>query len=189
MEHHLHRVVGDALLEIAEESAGMEVLLDPACGAPNTGCHNLPLFLSSKKSNATEVCNVDAVVFVDGAVKVVVEIEEADVGPTQICGKLLTTALAEGLIHETCGKELVPLADDAVFVQVLDTAGLNRTRSAKVGDSGQWRNLEAAITDILPLKGKKVTTYKLLYGGVLDFQHGGEGRKKLDQVLRAALRE
>ena len=184
MSHRLHRIVGEVLREVEAAGADVRLLLDPACGAKDGKNHNLPFFLKPEKSNATEICNVDAVLLAGDRIKVVVEIEEANVGPTQICGKFLTTALAKGLIHEALGSRLVEFDDATVFVQVLDTTGLNIERTAKLD---QWINIRDAIREILPRLGGKVATYELLHGDASGFSSGGAGRKNLRSILDRAL--
>ncbi|MBI5499793.1 MAG: hypothetical protein HY907_06090 [Deltaproteobacteria bacterium] len=193
MEHRLHQVIGDIVQEAAKGLSGVRPLLDPACGVPKAGHHNLPLFLSEEPSNATEICNVDAVILVgnrveDYRIKVVVEIEEADVGPTKICGKFLTTTLAKYLIHEKLGDRPVPFDAAATFVQVLDTSGLKLGRSAK---PRQWKNIEdaikAAIRDTPLVKATGVTGYMLVHGNKDDFGRNGAKRRELMEFLRQAV--
>ncbi len=96
-KHPLHKKIGDALIEIINAAADskIEFFLDPACG----GGQNLPIFSTAFKSNPTEYCNVDALVLSDEQVKIIIEIEEANIKPTQICGKYLTSALGRYFIH------------------------------------------------------------------------------------------
>lgn len=184
MSHRLHRAVGEVLREAEVASTGVTLLLDPACGTPGSKCHNLPLFLKPPKNNATEICNVDAVLLAGDRIKVVVEIEETNVGPTQICGKFLTTALAKGLIHEAFSNRLVEFDDSTVFVQVLDTSGLSIERTAKID---QWINIRDAIRKLLPLLGGKLAAYELVYGNASGFGPDGAARKSLKSVLDRAL--
>jgi hypothetical protein len=88
----------------------------------------------------------------------IVEIEESDVKPTQICGKFLTSALARYYIHESSNNKLIGMGESVTFLQIVDTSGLkDRTKKFE-----QWDALEKSINKILPLKGSKIRTYKLI---------------------------
>ena len=86
MSHLLHKVIE----KIIDKNIplGYDLLKDHAC----SGNQNIPLFSSKKKSNQTEYCNVDLLILKKDKIKVILEIEEADTKPTQICGKYLTSA-------------------------------------------------------------------------------------------------
>lgn len=90
-EHGLHAVVGEL---ISKAGLSGDVLADSACG----GSHRIPLFCLSESSTKTELCNVDMLIARSGKVKVIVEIEESNVTPIQICGKLLASALCSHFI-------------------------------------------------------------------------------------------
>ncbi len=67
-------------------------------------------------SRATEYCNVDLLLFKDDKIKAIVEIEESNVKPTQISGKLLTSALSKFYIHESNGDKPVGMAENVLFI-------------------------------------------------------------------------
>jgi hypothetical protein len=93
----------------------------------------------------------------DGKIKVIIEIEESNVKPTQVCGKFLTSALSNcGLIKEYNHLEM---DNSVLFLQILDTSKLVKGKTSKVK---QWRQLENAINNILPLKGSRIIAYKIL---------------------------
>jgi hypothetical protein len=152
MIHILHEKIGR---EISSKIDG--VLLDSACG----GSHVLPLFKSTAKSNKTEFCDVDILILKDNEVKVIIEIEEANIKPTQICGKYLTSALSRYYIYED---KVIPMAKDVLFIQVLDTVKLKPT-SSKIA---QWKNIEEEIIKIIPIKGSAITRYRLFGLNVKD---------------------
>lgn len=87
MGHPLHKAIGKIIDE--KSLPGCKILKDPACG----GKQKFPLFSSKRKSRETEYCDVDILILKSNKIRVIIEIEEANVKPTQICGKLLTSAL------------------------------------------------------------------------------------------------
>jgi len=149
--HELHVKIGDLI----DDSLGKhsQLVRDQDCG----GKQQIPLFCSEEKSNKTKYCNVDLLVIQDGKIRVIVEIEESDVKPTQICGKFLTSALARYYIHETEDNLPIGMHDSVTFIQVVDTSKLKRLSLKPY----QWKNLESSIGNILPIKGSNIKEYRL----------------------------
>jgi hypothetical protein len=116
----LHKELGRKTLE----EFGSNALLDSACGEG----HNLPLFYSEEKSCETESCNADMLILKDGKVKVVFEITETNVRPTQICGKMLTSALSKYYIYRD--KKYL-LASSTMFIQVIFASKL-KNKSGRI---------------------------------------------------------
>ena|SRR3989338_793660 len=152
MNHPLHEKIGEALSQQFKE----DFVMDTACG----GKHALPLF-RDKKSKKTEFCRVDGIIIKDGKVKIIFEIEEANIKPTQACGKFLASALSQ---YYDYGKKRYGLDDSAMFIQVLDTSKLKENSMKKE----QWSNLEKAIQNIIPVKESRIKKYKLYYFCVKD---------------------
>ncbi|GAH34490.1 unnamed protein product, partial [marine sediment metagenome] len=71
-------------------------------------------------------------------------------------GKFLTSALTRYYIHET-EKGLIGMHDSVTFIQIVGTSRLKRL-SVK---PEQWKNLEASIRNILPLKDSNIREYRL----------------------------
>ena len=163
MQHPLHKIVGDLI--DSHKFPNCKIIRDVACG----GQQNVPLFCSQNKSNETEYCNVDLLILKDNKIRVIIEIEETDITPAQICGKFLTSALSSYFIHESENNIPLGMSDSVSFIQILNMSRL-RERTAKLD---QWENLEESIMNTLPIKGSKIRKYKLLYGNVSDF----EGRR------------
>jgi len=149
--HELHVAIGNLIEDSLGERA--QLVKDQACG----GNQQIPLFCSVVKSRKTEYCNVDLLVIQGGKISVIVEIEESDIKPTQICGKFLTSALARYYIHETEGNVPIGMHDSVAFIQVVDTSNL-KSSSAK---PAQWTNVELSIGNILPLKDSNIEEYRL----------------------------
>jgi hypothetical protein len=159
MEHPLHKIVGGCIN--SNDFPNCKIIKDPACG----GQRNVPLFCSRDKSNKTEYCDVDLLMITDNKIRVIIEIEETDVKPTQICGKFLTSALSSYYIHDSENNTPVGMSDSVLFIQILNTSQL-KEKTSKIK---QWENLEKSIKNILPID--KIRKYKLLYGNVSDFKN------------------
>lgn len=160
MTHPLHEIIGESIND--EILPGCKVIKDPACG----GRQHIPLFCSEKKSRETEYCNVDLLITKDNKIKVIIEIEEANIKPTQICGKFLTAALAPYFIHASEKNKRIGMADSVLFIQILDTSKL---RIEKTSKTKQWERIEESLRNIAPMKGSKINSYKLFYGNKSNF--------------------
>jgi len=158
MKHLLHKIIGECVNN--KEFSNCKIIKDPACG----GQHNVPLFCSKNKSNETEYCNVDLLIIKDNKIRVIIEIEETDVKPIQICGKFLTSALSSYYIHESENNIPIGMGDSVLFIQILNTSQL-KEESSKIK---QWGNLEKSIKSILPVG--KIGKYRLFYGSDSDFE-------------------
>jgi len=157
--HLIHETVG----AIFEESLPRDCTLikDVACG----GKQRIPLFIIAEKSREAEYCNVDLLVLKDNKVRIIVEIEESNVKPTQVCGKFLTAALAKYYVHDSRANKPVEMGDVVTFIQIVDTSDLVRDKTAKFK---QWRLLEVSINKILPLRNSRIALYRLLSTDELD---------------------
>ena len=171
MEHPLHKIVGQCIDD--HKFPNCKIIKDPACG----GQQNVPLFCSEDKSNKTEYCNVDLLILKDNKIRVIIEIEETDITPTQICGKFLTSALSSYFIHESENDIPLGMSDSVSFIQILNTARLK----AGAAKPNQWQNLQKSIMDTLPIKGSRIREYKLLYGNLSDFK--GRHRNKCVELI------
>lgn len=138
-----------------------KILKSIECG----GKHNIPLFCTKVKGNDTEYCNVDLLIIKNNKIKVIIEIEESDIKPTQICGKYLTSALSSYYIHETENNQPIDMDSSVTFIQILDTSKLEESTSKKE----QFSNIEKSIQKIIPVKDSKIDRYKLFYGNNSDF--------------------
>jgi hypothetical protein len=115
--HPLHKAIGCILdgvhQTLPDDRRGACVLIkDPACVSGPSPYYvrvprHIPLFCSNVRSNATEYCNVDALILLEGRIKVIVEIEESGLDPTRVFGKFLTSATALSYIHDADGAAAV----------------------------------------------------------------------------------
>ena len=151
MRHPLHHAIGELIANRGFPDC--QVVRDPACG----GAQHIPLFSSASKSRRTQYCNVDLLILQHNLVRVIIEIEETNITPTQVCGKFLTSALSSHFIHETQGGVPIGMNDSVAFIQIVDASKL-KDRTAKLH---QFENLEKSIQAILPLRGSKIDQYRL----------------------------
>ena len=160
--HELHVSIGDFIENSL--SSGCQLVRDMACVYAGSVKQQIPLFCSAEKSNKTKYCNVDLLVIRDGTIRVIVEIEESNVKPTQICGKFLTSVFARYYIHNSEGNVPIGMHDFVTFIQVVGTSKLKRL-SVK---PEQWKNLESSIINILPIKDSNIKEYRLFTDGELN---------------------
>ncbi len=153
-KHELHKAIG-ALLNVKPfMPEGCQLILDQACG----GNQQIPLFCSSKKTRYNELCKVDILILKQEEISVIVEIEESDIKPTQVCGKFLTSALASYYIHEPKPNRPIPMANSVLFVQIVDLVSLPEQSEKK----DQFKTIEQSIRNILPISGSRIDKYSLL---------------------------
>ena len=176
----LHLAIGKIFQDLLKDRRGFELLRDKACG----GNQHIPMFCSSTKSKKSEYCNVDLMVLKNNKVKIIIEIEESNVKPTQICGKFLTSALARYFIHESKSNELIEMDDSVTFIQILDTSKLVKARTHKFM---QWDELEESIRAVLPLKNSRTRRYALFYDRESDFNNKSNLNKLVSFVEEACL--
>jgi len=162
MIHKLHKEIGDIIKRNKDKFHDCEIIYDIAClDSSSIAKQNIPLFCSRFKSNMTEYCNVDILIIKNNRVKIIIEIDESDLKPTQICGKFLTSALSSYYIHPSKSNEVINMDDFVSFIQVVDISNLKKDLSSK---TIQWRNLEESIQQTIPMNNSKVKNYKLICG-------------------------
>lgn len=177
MRHPLHHAIGEIIAN--RGFPDRQVFRDPACG----GAQHIPLFISASKSRRTQYCNVDLLILQRNLVRVVIEIEETDIKPTQVCGKFLTSALSSHFIHEVQGNTPIGMGSSVVFIQIVDASKL-KDRTAKLL---QFENLEKSIQGILPLRGSRIDKYRLFVWNPAEAEaREAELLKYLEEVLLAS---
>lgn len=152
MSNNLHQAVGSIIS--GKNFPNCEIIMDKACG----GKQSVPLFSTKSKTNMTEYCNVDILILQEGKIKVIIEIDESDIKPTQICGKFLTSALSNYYIHQS--KKDIPIgkSDSVLFIQILGTSNLIIDKTSKIE---QFRNIEESIQKVLPISDSHISKYSL----------------------------
>jgi len=155
--HPLHYVIGKHLeKELCSNFSNIEVKRDPACG----GNQLIPLFLEEDNTRENQLCQVDLMILKDNEIKAIIEIEESNIKPVQILGKLFASTLAKNYIHHSNKYQAIKMADDVCFIQVLDTKILKEGSKKEA----QWKKIEEKIQDILKKLNFPVKTYKIFYG-------------------------
>jgi len=179
MDHPLHKAVAECIDR--HNLPECKIVKDLACG----GQQYVPLFCSKEKSSKTEYCNVDLLIVKDNGIRIIIEIEETNITPIQICGKFLTSALSSYFIHESEVDAPIGMSDSVLFIQILNRSRL-KPATAK---PDQGENLQESIRKILPIKGSKITEYRLLYASLSDFEDKkGSKCTKLISCIQDALR-
>jgi hypothetical protein len=149
MSHPLHLAVANAIKHRGIGAA--DLYCDPACD--DSPMQRLPLFRGDP-SRSTALCNVDLLVIKDDTVRAIIEIEESVSKPTTICGKFLTSALAD---RARLDLVVIPFSELALFVQVIDTHKLP-PHSKK---PAQYVHLKSVIQSVLPTLSSCVKQYQL----------------------------
>ena len=175
-KHPLHKLIGDMIRE--SEFPNYTIIRDRACG----GNQNIPLFCSPVKSNQTEYCNVDLLILKYNKIRVIIEIEETDITPSQICGKFLTSALSSYFIHSTRNDVPIGMGDSVSFIQILNTSELKGDKTAKFN---QWKNIQDSIKEIVPIKNSKIDDYKLFFGDTSSFTEEDKRKEIIDYIRKA----
>lgn len=174
MEHPLHKAIGRC---IENNFPTCEIIIGQDCG----GKQKIPLFCAEEKSYETQYCQVDTLILKNNLIRVIIEIEESDIIPTQICGKFLTTALSSFYIHELENNFPIRMSESTLFIQILDKSKL----SDKTSKIKQGEQIEKSIMKILPIKGSKIKKYKLFYGDVSDFKDGNKCNELLNCIKKS----
>lgn len=178
-KHPLHNAVVTLLKKIIENNQGAEARLlhDPA----TKGKQNIPLFAGEVKSNRAKLCCVDALVIVRGKVRLIVEVDESNIIPTQVVGKFFTSALANFYEHRN-EVTRIRFASKTHFLQVISSKKLG----AKSQKPGQLRLIEELINDRLA-DTDQITKYKLFVGRCNDFRGTGQHVGTLKDFVRNAI--
>lgn len=114
------------------------------------GTQNIQLFCKDNASRGTCYCCVDEAILKNHQVKVVVEIEESDIRPVALFGKVCVSALSSHFIHKGA---IYPMAERMWFVQIIDTKKL----SAKSSKLQQCLHLTDSVRRVLKcLRGVRI---------------------------------
>lgn len=154
--HQFHKKIGEVISQNFED---FSILKDSACGGKSllALCYDLDRYKS-------EFSEADMLILKDNKVKVIFEIEESNVTPTQICGKVLAAALSKYCYpnNKKTDNEQKDIDDSVLFVQIL-----NKDKIRSCGNKAcQIIHLEKAINEAVQFS--KIKKYKLYQFGMKD---------------------
>ncbi len=142
--HQLHKIIGKLI-----QSHFSNCVKGPDCGG-----HRIPLYCSDKNKNATKYCDVDLLILKDEKIKVIIEIEESDITPIRIFGKVLASALSSYYIYDS----KYGMDNSVKFIQILNASKLEEGSSKRE----QFNNIQKSIQDrIQDKKFTKIKEYEL----------------------------
>ena len=156
--HPFHKKIGEVISQNFED---FSILKDNACGGKSllALCYDLDRYKS-------EFSEADMIILKDNRVKVIFEIEESNVTPTQVCGKVLAAALSRYCYpdNKKADNERKPIniSDYVLFIQIL-----NKDKMSNLGNKAyQIVHLEKAINEAIQFS--KIKKYKLYQFGMKD---------------------
>ena len=181
-KHPLHKQVAETIFRIGKANS-YEVIVDKDCkfnGYLGVD-QQLPFYLSFRPASESTVSMVDVMLLKDGKVKLVCEIEESGFNPTEIFGKLFSTASAKICrLKEKSKYSIYELDKDSIFVQVISSKDFSE--DSKKEKQGQL--IENEINHKLNLHNSWIKQYRLIYGKETDFVKPGRlGYDEIERIL------
>lgn len=170
--HPLHELIANIVADAKTQD--VRAVFGKDCG----GTQKIQLFCTNRATRENLFCEVDAVVLKRDEVKVIVEIEETDIRPVALCGKVFASALASHFIDES---GVYPMAERVSFVQVIDTKKLSPS-SSKLR---QCVNLAASIQPHIEEVGRSMQSYQIFYGDLAEFERSKPQRELVEYLLDA----
>src|ERR1039458_8254185 len=170
-DHPLHKLIGDIVSGL--DAPNTKVVLDKACG----GEQKIQLFCTDASSYKSCLCHVDAAILFNDQVKVIIEVEESDIRPVHLCGKVFVSALATHYIHR---KKPYRMADTVFFVQVIDTSD----KPDNASKLPQCRYLETSIQNLLCVSNTPLQ-WDIFYGGASRFQRSEDQQELMSHIRHA----
>jgi hypothetical protein len=175
--HPLHEAVGDILRSVEIERPELRMLLDNACGGKG---QQIRLFGDEPVGNSSCLAWVDAAIVFNDEIKVVIEIEETNVRPLYLCGKVFATALCN---YSSRNGTRTPLAASMLFIQVI------KEPERKVGAKPrakvlQCEYLQKTINEIFRKLENRIHLYSFHHGLAESFAPDAEGATELrDEIV------
>lgn len=159
MSYPLHKKIADIIQsKLSNKRLDYNIIKSPECG----GNQKIPLYLTDD----SEICEVDLVILKDNRIKVIIEIEESDITPVHICGKILASSLSSYYFYKSKGEGPIKMDDSVLFIQILDTSSLPSGTSK----DNQFKSLDKSIQNIVPIKDGKIDNYKIFFGDIDYFE-------------------
>jgi hypothetical protein len=131
MQHELHSTIAQIFEK--HKPNNYKIIRDPAC----EGKQQIHLFCSKGKSRGTLFCDVDLLILKSDKARIIVEIEESNIKPTQICGKYLTSALSNSYATMS-QKEPIKLEKLLLFLQIVNAKN-NQLKQQKKCKWKTWK--------------------------------------------------
>jgi hypothetical protein len=169
--HDLHVAVGDILRTL--ESPNVRVLLDKACGGGK------PL-LNFYGTGDVCLTQVDAAIVVNEQVKAVIEIEETDIRPLVLCGKIMITVVSKYCVWN---QNKFPLSASVFFIQIFKKKNEDKDWSKY----DQCRYLENEILKCLQPGQSRIARYAFHFGTADEYRTDGSHGQELLQEIQAFL--
>lgn len=191
--HEFHLVIGKILKEMMPaDSQDFELILDSAC-EHHLGNESriIPLYLSGSETRTErEISDVDAIVIdksnkSNSRISIIIEIEESGIKPIKVCGKFLTSALADELKIKDAKPISLVQSKPISFIQILRlTDDMKKERSklrskmVLIGDR---------LSQLAASEPFNIVRYDLLIGDEEDFRFGEAG-VLLRNAIKSGLR-
>jgi hypothetical protein len=152
----LHIAIGNILR--STKLPNTDVLLDSACG----GNEHIRFYGKEPPGRNTCMVWVDAAIILNGKIKIVVEIEESNIRPLHLCGKVLATAVSQ---YYSGQHGHVPLSSSLMFIQVF----IKQSEREDWSKLDQCRYLAAEFEKLFAKSESRVACYSPHFGTVEEF--------------------
>jgi len=185
--HPFHREVG-AIIRRQDfpKSAGLKILKDEACDEEG---HKIYVY-NRTTGTPLRFADVDILIATKKKpkeAKVIIEIEESNVKPVQIFGKFFASAFSNCYLPKGGGKKgYLPIAEPALFVQVLKSSKPKKGKSKK---PEQWKRVDESIQAVLETLFKGEWQYSLFWGPQPEALVNIAGGKGLVDSIQAFLEQ
>jgi hypothetical protein len=183
--HTLHRRIGEIFQENINRGLKLKPFYDQACqNDPKSLKYNLPLFMvNGDVSNRSEITNVDILCLRHGKVVLICEIEESDIKPNHVLGKLLSVIVAK-FVKLPGYKNHRKLNDSFIFIHILSTDKTNNRLKDPDNSqkTDQFINVEKAVKRLT--KSLNMKDYHVLIGANRAFCENGPLKERLENILR-----
>jgi len=177
--HLLHETIGRLIRSDDFSNEGkIQVLMDTACDKENRRRISL---CKQTTGDPIRYFDVDMLIAIGGRAKVIIEIEESNVKPVQIFGKLFASAFSDYFKYSGQESDIPSPIDKAIlFVQILDSSKLNVEQSRK---TVQWAHIQRSIQESLKSPYGRIKKYILFQGTPRDFKQDAEkGRRLIEKI-------
>jgi hypothetical protein len=167
----LHEAIGRVLIELEARIPGSQVILSDHCG----GREQIRLY-GGDQPDAPCIVYADAAVVIRDEIKVVIEVEESNLRPLHLCGKVLGTAVST---YHRGRRGRIPLSDSLLFIQIF----VKESEDEAWSKLAQCHYLENKIRECLPPNVNRIKGYYFHYGTAEEYNSDrSHGRELLDEI-------